>query len=81
METVYNKGLAKCIGVSNFNIEQVERIQKTACIPIHCNQIELHLHFAQYEMQEVCKKYNIVLTAYAPIGSPSRANFKMPDGR
>ncbi|KAH7713004.1 oxidoreductase [Aphelenchoides avenae] len=60
IEKVYYKGLAKAIGVSNFNISQLERVQRIAKGPIH------NLH-------EFCKKHNITLTAYAPIGSPGRA--------
>uniref|UniRef100_A0A0K0DWA2 Aldo_ket_red domain-containing protein n=1 Tax=Strongyloides stercoralis TaxID=6248 RepID=A0A0K0DWA2_STRER len=75
MEKVYEKGLTKAIGVSNFSNEQIERIMKIAKIPIHNSQVEVYLYWPQYEHQEVCKKYNISLTAYAPIGSPGRVNY------
>lgn len=39
MENVYEKGLAKAIGVSNFSGEQIERIMKIARIPIHSCQV------------------------------------------
>ncbi|KAI1730414.1 aldo/keto reductase family domain-containing protein [Ditylenchus destructor] len=80
LEAVYEKGLAKSIGVSNFNAEQIERIMKVAKVPIHNLQVELHLNFAQFELQEVCKKHNISLCAYAPLGSPGRVNVKPPPG-
>ncbi|KAH7697173.1 oxidoreductase [Aphelenchoides avenae] len=73
IEKVYYKGLTKAIGVSNFNVSQLERIQRIAKVPIHNIQVELHLHFAQFELHEFCKKHNTTLTAYAPIGSPGRA--------
>ncbi|KAH7705494.1 oxidoreductase [Aphelenchoides avenae] len=75
IEKVYEAGLAKSIGVSNFNISQLERIQRIAKVPIHSVQVELHLHFAQFELHDFCKKSNITLTAYAPIGSPGRSQF------
>ncbi|KAH7697694.1 oxidoreductase [Aphelenchoides avenae] len=75
IEKVYEAGLAKAIGVSNFNISQLERIQRIAKVPIHNIQVELHLHFAQFELHEFCKKHNISVTAYAPIGSPGRSQF------
>uniref|UniRef100_A0A915EGA8 NADP-dependent oxidoreductase domain-containing protein n=1 Tax=Ditylenchus dipsaci TaxID=166011 RepID=A0A915EGA8_9BILA len=81
MEGVYEKGLAKSIGVSNFNVDQIERIMKVAKVPIHNTQVELYLYFAQFELQEVCKKHNITLCAYAPIGSPGRKNFVLPTGQ
>ncbi|TKR88823.1 hypothetical protein L596_013006 [Steinernema carpocapsae] len=72
MEGVFEKGFAKAIGVSNFSIEQVERVQKSAKIPIHNIQVECHIYFPQFELHEVCKKHNISFTAYAPLGSPGR---------
>jgi len=74
MESVYEKKLTRAIGVSNHSAEQIERIQASAKVPIHNQQVELHLHFPQHHMQEVCQKHNISLTAYAPIGSPGRVN-------
>ena len=76
MEGVYRKGLTRAIGVSNFSIDQIERVQRTASVPIHNQQVELHLYFPQFAMQEVCKRHNISLTAYAPLGSPKRVDFK-----
>ncbi|KAK0428347.1 hypothetical protein QR680_010752 [Steinernema hermaphroditum] len=72
MEGVFEKGLAKAIGVSNFSIEQVERIQKVAKVPIHNIQVECHIYFPQFDLHDVCKKHNISFTAYAPLGSPGR---------
>ncbi|CEF66811.1 Alcohol dehydrogenase [NADP(+)] [Strongyloides ratti] len=70
MEEVYEAGLAKSIGVSNFSINQVERIMKIAKIPIHNIQVEAHLYFPQFELKAIADKYNISFTAYAPLGSP-----------
>ncbi|KAK5985657.1 Alcohol dehydrogenase NADP+ A [Trichostrongylus colubriformis] len=80
LEGVYKKGLTKAIGVSNFNGEQIERIMKTASVPIHNCQVELHLYWPQHELQEICKKHNISLTSYASLGSPGRVNFLLPTG-
>uniref|UniRef100_A0A915E5N8 NADP-dependent oxidoreductase domain-containing protein n=1 Tax=Ditylenchus dipsaci TaxID=166011 RepID=A0A915E5N8_9BILA len=80
MEKVYEKKLTRAIGVSNFNADQIERIQKIAMVPIHNNQLEVHLYFNQKELQAVCKKHNISVTAYAPLGSPGRTNLPLPNG-
>uniref|UniRef100_A0A914PS59 NADP-dependent oxidoreductase domain-containing protein n=1 Tax=Panagrolaimus davidi TaxID=227884 RepID=A0A914PS59_9BILA len=74
MEAIYEKKLAKAIGVSNFNADQIRRIQKVAKVPIHNNQIELHLYFNQQKLVDECQKQNITVTAYAPIGSPGRTD-------
>ncbi|WKX91633.1 hypothetical protein Q1695_010006 [Nippostrongylus brasiliensis] len=80
LEGVYKKGLAKAIGVSNWSGEQIERVLKTAEVPIHNCQVELYLYWPQHELQEVCKKHNISLTSYASLGSPGRVNFSLPGG-
>uniref|UniRef100_A0A914YND7 NADP-dependent oxidoreductase domain-containing protein n=1 Tax=Panagrolaimus superbus TaxID=310955 RepID=A0A914YND7_9BILA len=72
MEGIYEKKLARAIGVSNFNAEQIQRIHSVAKVPVHNNQIELHLYFNQQKLVEECKKLNVSVTAYAPIGSPGR---------
>lgn len=67
------KGLVKHIGVSNFNVAKLEDlIEKTPQKP-EMNQIELHPYLQQKEMLEFCKKNNIHLTAYSPLGSPDRS--------
>nr|CDJ96464.1 Aldo keto reductase domain containing protein [Haemonchus contortus] len=75
MEGVYKKGLAKAIGVSNFNGDQIERVLKSSTVPIHNCQVELHLYWPQHELHEICKKHNISVTSYASLGSPGRVNF------
>ncbi|KAK6113258.1 Aldo/keto reductase family protein [Brugia pahangi] len=78
MEGVFKKGLTKAIGVSNFSINQIERVQKSASTKIHNVQVECHLYFPQFELHEVCKKHGISLTAYAPLGSPGRVDWEVP---
>ena len=51
MEKVYDMGLARAIGVSNANAEQVERVMKSARVPIHNNQVECHIYFNQKQLQ------------------------------
>jgi diketogulonate reductase-like aldo/keto reductase len=39
MEDVFDSGLAKAIGVSNFNADQLKRIVESARIAPHNNQV------------------------------------------
>ncbi|XP_022900926.1 aldo-keto reductase family 1 member A1-like [Onthophagus taurus] len=70
MEKIYEKGLSKSIGVSNFNKEQIINILKNCKIQPSCLQLELHLYQQQKELVEFCKRNNIVVVAYCPLGSP-----------
>ncbi|CAG8448187.1 2140_t:CDS:2 [Ambispora gerdemannii] len=60
---------AKAIGVSNFNISRLERLISKARIIPAVNQVELHPYLPQWELLEFCKKSNIHVTAYSPLGS------------
>ncbi len=74
MEDCVESGLAKHIGVSNFNIKRIEELSSSKIRP-ELNQIELHPYLQQEEMLSYCNVNNIYLTAYSPLGSLDR-----PDG-
>uniref|UniRef100_A0A914RTZ0 NADP-dependent oxidoreductase domain-containing protein n=1 Tax=Parascaris equorum TaxID=6256 RepID=A0A914RTZ0_PAREQ len=66
------KGLARAIGLSNFNVEQLQQIYHAAKVKPHNLQIEVHVHFPQRELHTLCTSLNISVTAYAPLGCPSK---------
>ncbi|KAK4882823.1 hypothetical protein RN001_006142 [Aquatica leii] len=72
MEECVNLGLAKGIGISNFNSKQIEKILKAATIKPVVNQVEVTPNFNQKKLIKFCKDRGIVITAYSPFGSPSR---------
>ncbi|XP_051726021.1 aldose reductase-related protein 2 isoform X2 [Ctenopharyngodon idella] len=72
MEALKATGKVKSIGVSNFTIEQLERLLSVAKIPPAVNQVELHPYLVQSDLIDYCKSKNIALTAYSPFGSPGR---------
>lgn len=74
MEECINLGLAKSIGISNFNSEQIDRLYQAAKIKPVCNQVEVHLNFSQKNLIDFCKQKNIVVTAYSPLGRPDSNN-------
>ena len=71
MEDCVENGLTKHIGVSNFRIKKIEELSSAKIRP-EVNQIELHPYLQQEEMLNYCKKHNIYLTAYSPLGSGDR---------
>ena len=69
MEKLYNEGLCKAIGVSNFNEDNLQGlIDKTQVVPA-VNQVESHPLLSQNNLIEFCRKNNIVITAYSPLGA------------
>lgn len=69
MEQIHKKGLARHIGVSNFNKPKIESILQTAEIAPEVNQIELHPYFQQTELVSYCQSKGLLVTAYSPLGS------------
>ncbi|KAK9063836.1 hypothetical protein SSX86_017708 [Deinandra increscens subsp. villosa] len=69
MEECQNLGLAKSIGVSNFYPRIIEEIFSFAKIPPAINQVEMNPLWQQKKLIEFCKKKDILLTGYSPLGS------------
>lgn len=67
MEDVYQLGLAKAIGVSNFQISHLQEILSVAKVPPSVNQIEFNPYLQQPELVEFSKNNGLLLEAYAPL--------------
>ncbi len=72
MEVCVEAGMVKQLGVCNFSIKRLEMLVRDAKHPVTMNQIELHPFLQQQKMVDYCKKNNILLTAYSPLGSGDR---------
>ncbi|XP_015112414.1 1,5-anhydro-D-fructose reductase [Diachasma alloeum] len=70
MEECVRLGLARSIGVSNFNSQQITRLMGAATIKPVNNQVEVNVNFNQRPLIEFCKQQNITVTAYSPLGRP-----------
>lgn len=68
MEELFTSGLAKNIGVSNFNELQLIRLLKLCDHPPSVIQFECHPFLTQYDLSLFCKKNNIMVIAYGPLG-------------
>ncbi|MDO5747418.1 MAG: aldo/keto reductase [Actinomycetaceae bacterium] len=62
------EGLAKAVGVSNFQIDHLQKIiQETGRVPA-VNQIEAHPQFANNELRAFHQAQGIVTQAWSPLG-------------
>lgn len=68
-EELYNEGRIRAIGISNFQIRHIDELMKTAKVKSMVNQIRLCPGDTKVELVEYCKKLNIQLEAYSPLGA------------
>lgn len=67
LEKIYKEGRAKAIGVSNFDIEHLQRVMDECEVVPAVNQVECHPYLQQKELKEFCAKHNIYVEAYSPL--------------
>ena len=67
MEELYKEGKLRAIGVSNFQIGDLNSLMEACTIKPMVNQILLHISNTPLELVEFCQKNGIVVEAYSPI--------------
>ncbi|XP_069679279.1 aldo-keto reductase family 1 member B1-like isoform X2 [Periplaneta americana] len=70
MEECVKLGLARSIGLSNFNSKQIQRIMDIATIKPAVHQIECHPYLTQEQLIAFSKVRGMAVTAHCPLGSP-----------
>jgi diketogulonate reductase-like aldo/keto reductase len=68
MTKLYKEGKIRAIGVSNFLPHHLKSLMKTEISPM-VNQIEFHPGQMQNETVDYCKKHNILVEAWSPLGT------------
>jgi 2,5-diketo-D-gluconate reductase A len=68
LEELYAKGLAKAIGVSNFQPEHLERVLDAGGVLPAINQVELHPAFQQRTLRAFQEPKGILTEAWGPLG-------------
>ncbi|KAL4220432.1 hypothetical protein ACF0H5_020835 [Mactra antiquata] len=70
MEEAVKDGHVKSIGLSNFTTKQIQMIVDNGKIVPQNVQFECHAYYQQNSLRKFCSDYNIVCTAYSPLGAP-----------
>jgi diketogulonate reductase-like aldo/keto reductase len=61
-------GLARHIGVANFNIALLDEAIRLCPEPLVALQAEYHAHLDQTRLTQACRRRGLIFTAYCPLG-------------
>lgn len=67
LETIYDSGRARAIGVSNFLVHHLASLLEDAHIVPMVDQVEFHPYLQQPDLQAFCRERQIQLEAWRPI--------------
>jgi 2,5-diketo-D-gluconate reductase A len=67
-ERIHGEGRSRSIGVSNFRIEDLERLERETETMPTANQVELHPRFQQAELRAWHAEHGIATEAWSPLG-------------
>jgi diketogulonate reductase-like aldo/keto reductase len=71
MEELVDEGLVRNIGVSNFPVSLLHELMSgNHRIQPVVNQVEMHPYLQQSKLLAYCRKRNVHVQAYSPLGSP-----------
>ena len=71
LEEAYERGELRAIGVSNFDVDDIENIMEHCKIKPMINQIPWFIGCHNDRVQEFCKKNQILVESYSPLGTGS----------
>jgi diketogulonate reductase-like aldo/keto reductase len=60
-------GLARNIGISNFNVALTEEAVALSKEPLVCNQVEYHPYLDQAKLLDACRRVGLAVVAYSPV--------------
>ena len=78
LEKAYKAGKIKVIGLSNFQIEQIQEILDQCEIPPMIMQVECHPYYPAEHVYDFCKKNHIQLQSWYPLGHGNSDMLKEP---
>lgn len=68
MEKLYDEGLVRAIGVSNFEAHHLDRLRTSANVLPVVDQLETHPHFPNHLLHRYLEELHIVHQAWSPLG-------------
>jgi diketogulonate reductase-like aldo/keto reductase len=69
MEEIYKGGRCRAIGVSNFNVTDLNAILDSGTIKPMANQIEFYIGRTQEDVTSFCQKNDILVEGYSPLAT------------
>lgn len=74
LEKLYEEGLCRAIGVSNYTIQHLDELLEECRVEPAVNQVEYHPFLYQRKLRDYCRSKNIALESYSPLTKGQRIN-------
>ena len=80
VDNALNTGVARAVGVSNFNVSQLEALEAAGLPRPAVNQVpySIYNNASGGAILEYCRAHNIVFNSYSPFGVPDRRTYTPP---
>src|SRR3984885_1621434 len=69
MEQARERGYARSIGVSNFDVDELEQVSSVGTVVPAVNQVQFNPFADRRALLEACDRRGVVLEAYSPLGT------------
>ncbi|KAM9349648.1 glyoxal reductase [Symphorus nematophorus] len=67
LEELYEEGVCRAIGVSNFLVHHLEQLKEDCCVVPHVNQVEYHPFQQPSHLIKYCRQEGIVFEGFSPL--------------
>jgi diketogulonate reductase-like aldo/keto reductase len=81
METLQKDGKTRCLGVSNFTLDQLRKLVEYAEVPPSVLVLELHPYNQPNDLIEFCNKNGIHIVCACPLGSDQGCQHLLSDNQ
>ncbi|WP_309616687.1 aldo/keto reductase [Salinibacterium sp.] len=69
LEEIFGAGGSRAIGVSNFEVDDLQSLLASATVAPHANQIRYFVGHTQNDVVEFCAEHNILVEGYSPLAT------------